>query len=66
MSLGSPLTPTVVPWSSRGLAYRGCAISEAKGRSTIAMIPTRWVAALLGDREVVDVEDREVDAAGLE
>ncbi len=66
MSLGSPVTPTVLPSSARGFANRGCAITAASGRSTIAMIPTRSAPVLAGDRQVVDVEDREVDPPGLE
>ena len=40
MSLGTPVTPTVLPSSSRGSRIAGAAMTAASGRSTIAMIPT--------------------------
>ena len=39
-SLGSPVTPTVRPWSSRGVRTDGAVITEASGRSTIGSTPT--------------------------
>ena len=67
-SEGSPVTPTVRPSRSRGRRtgpLRG-AISAASGRWTIAIVADDVEALLAGDPEVVDVEDREVDAAGGE
>ena len=42
------------------------AITAASGRCTIGITPTRSRPLLAGDAEVVDVEDREVGAAGGE
>ena len=48
-SLGAPVTPIVLPSSCFGLLYFGCAITEARGLCSIAMIPTRclpWASAI--------------------
>ena len=62
------MTPTVPPSRSAGArtALRSPAITAASGRCTIAADPDQVEAAFARDREVVDVEDREVGPAGLE
>ena len=67
-SEGRPVTPTVWPSRSRGLRDRAVAAGDHRGQRALhdRHHADQVEAALAGDPEVVDVEDREVGAAGGE
>ncbi len=62
------MTPALRPSRSRGLATgpSSGAITEASGALTIGATANEVETALPGDPEVLDVEDGEVGAAGLQ
>ena len=69
VSLGTPVIPTVLPSNALGRAdvrrrdHRGQrALDDRHDPDDVGVGAGRFI----GDREVVDVEDREVDLAGLE
>ena len=64
-SEGRPVTPTVWPSRSRGRADRAVAAGDHRGQRALddRHHADQVEAALAGDPEVVDVEDREVGAA---
>ena len=67
-SEGRPVTPTVWPSRSRGRAHRAVGAGDHRGQRALhdRHHADQVEAALAGDPEVVDVEDREVGAAGRE
>ena len=65
VSLGTPVMPTVLPSSARGVAIDGRRDHRGQRPLHDRHDPDDVGAAFARDREVVDVEDREVDAAGL-
>ena len=66
VSLGTPVTPTVRPASSRGFVTLGA--GDHRGQRTLHQRhdPDDVLTALAGDGQVVDVEDGEVGPAGLQ